>query len=119
MMILNKPVPPAFQESMGYAEQNLYRRAMQLVGDKDSRHHEFMVQLRAFDAAKSGTKVSIAGLIALCTSLLKKSVRGWLIIVGEIALDGSIEPIHNPVTLAEIVVEKGATALLMLVTCRR
>ena len=117
--ILNKPIPPAFRESMGYAEQNLYSRAMQLVGDKDPRHHEFTVQLRAFDAAKSGTKVSIPGLIALCTSLLKKSVRGGLIIVGEIALGGSIEPIHNPVTLAEIAVEKGATALLMPVTCRR
>ncbi|MFH0967205.1 MAG: hypothetical protein V1862_05940 [Methanobacteriota archaeon] len=26
---------------------------------------------------------------------------------------------HNPVTIAEIAVEKGATALLMPVTCRR
>ena len=65
VMILNKPVPPAFRESVGYAEQNLYSRAIQLVGDKDPWHHEFMVQLRAFDVAKSGTKVSIAGLIAL------------------------------------------------------
>jgi ATP-dependent Lon protease len=50
---------------------------------------------------------------------LKKSVRGGLIIVGEINLGGSIEPIHNPVTLAEIAVEKGATVLLMPVSCRR
>ncbi len=117
--ILNKPVPPAFRESMGYSEQNLYSRAIQLVGDKDPRHHEFTVQLRAFDTSKSGAKVSIAGLIALCTSLLKKSTRGGLIIVGEIALGGSIEPIHNPVSIAEIAVEKGATSLLMPVTCRR
>jgi ATP-dependent Lon protease len=48
-----------------------------------------------------------------------KSVRGGLIIVGEINLGGSIEPIHNPVTLAEIAVEKGATVLLMPVFCRR
>jgi len=46
-------------------------------------------------------------------------VRGGLIIVGEIALGGSIEPAHNPVTIAEIAVEKGATSLLMPVTCRR
>ncbi|RLB66498.1 MAG: BREX system Lon protease-like protein BrxL [Deltaproteobacteria bacterium] len=117
--ILNKPVPPAFRESMGYAEQNLYARATQLVGDRDPRHHEFTVQLRAFDAAKSGGKVGMAGLIALCTILLKKSVRGGLIVVGEINLGGSIEPVHNPVTIAEIAVEKGATALLMPVACRR
>ena len=117
--ILNKPVPPAFRESMGYAEQNLYARATQLVGDRDPRHHEFTVQLRAFDAAKSGGKVGMAGLIALCTILLKKSVRGGLIVVGEINLGGSIEPVHNPVTIAEIAVERGATALLMPVACRR
>ncbi len=117
--ILNKPVPPAFKESMGYAEQNLYARAMQLVGDKDPRHHEFTAQLRAFYVSKSGAKLGMASLIALCTALLKKSVRGGLIIVGEINLGGSIEPIHNPVTIAEIAVEKGASALLMPVSCRR
>jgi ATP-dependent Lon protease len=117
--ILNKPVPPAFKESMGYAEQNLYARAMQLVGDKDPRHHEFTAQLRAFDVSKSGAKLGMASLIALCAALLKKSVRGGLIIVGEINLGGSIEPIHNPVTIAEIAVEKGASALLMPVSCRR
>ncbi len=51
---------------MGYAEQNLYARSMQLVGDKDPRHHEFTVQLRAFDASKSGAKLGVASLIALC-----------------------------------------------------
>jgi len=117
--ILNKPVPPAFKESMGYAEQNLYARAVQLVGDKDPRQHEFTVQLRAFDVSKSGAKLGMASLIALCTALLKKSVRGGLIIVGEINLGGSIEPIHNSVTIAEIAVEKGASALLLPVACRR
>ncbi|MHC1757053.1 MAG: protease Lon-related BREX system protein BrxL [Methanosarcina sp.] len=117
--ILNKPVPPAFRESVNYAEQNLYSRFMQLVGDKDPRHHEFTVQLRAFDVSKSGAKLGMASLVALCTSLLRRSVRGGLIIVGEVALGGSIEPIHNPVTIAEIAVEKGATALLMPVSCRR
>lgn len=117
--ILNKPIPPAFRESIGYAEQNLYARSKQLVGDKDPRQHEFAVQLRAFDTSKSGAKIGVAALIALCTSLLKKSVRGGLIVVGEINLGGSIEPIHNPVNIAEIAVEKGATALLMPVACRR
>ncbi|OGQ87943.1 MAG: TIGR02688 family protein [Deltaproteobacteria bacterium RIFOXYD12_FULL_56_24] len=119
LKILNKPVPPAFRESMGCAEQNLYARAPQLVGDKEPRQHEFTVQLRAFDAAKSGAKLGVAALIALGTALLRKSVRGGLIVVGEINLGGSIEPVHNPVALAEIAAEKGASVLLMPVTCRR
>jgi len=115
--ILNKPVPPAFRESVGYAEQNLYAQATRLVGDKDPRQHEFTVQLRAFDASKSGTKLGVAAVVALCTALLKKSTRGGLIVVGEINLGGSIEPVHNSLTIAEIAVEKGARALLIPVTC--
>ncbi|HAY29571.1 MAG TPA: peptidase, partial [Candidatus Accumulibacter sp.] len=83
------------------------------------RSHEFSVQLRAFDAAKSGAKTGVASLVALCSALLRKSVRGGLVVVGELTLGGSIEPIHNAVTLAEIAVEKGARALLLPVTCRR
>ena len=117
--ILNKPVPAAFKESIGYAEQNLYARANQLVGDKDPRHHEFSVQLRAFDAAKTGAKTGVASLVALCTALLKKPIRGGLVIVGEVNLGGSIETLHNPVEMVEIAVEKGSTAILMPVACRR
>jgi ATP-dependent Lon protease len=117
--ILNKPVPAAFKESIGYAEQNLYARAAQLVGDKDPRHHEFSVQLRAFDSAKSGSKTGVAALVALCTALLKKTIRGGLVIIGEVNLGGSIETLHNPVAMVEIAVEKGATAILMPVACRR
>ncbi|MFM7932027.1 MAG: hypothetical protein ACKO9Q_30305, partial [Pirellula sp.] len=73
--VLNKPVPQSFRESVGYAEQNLYSRSAQLVGDKDPRQHEFTVQLRAFDAAKSGAKIGVSILVALCTALLKKPLR--------------------------------------------
>lgn len=117
--ILNKPVPAAFKESIGYAEQNLYARSAQLVGDKDPRHHEFSVQLRAYDSAKTGSKTGVAALVGLCTALLKRTTRGGLVIVGEINLGGSIEALHNPVAIVEIAVEKGATAVLMPVACRR
>ena len=42
-----------------------------------------------------------------------------MIIVGEINLGGSIEPIHDPVNIVEIAVEKGATVVMMPVACRR
>jgi predicted ATP-dependent Lon-type protease len=61
----------------------------------------------------------VATLVALCSSLLKKPLRGGLVIIGEINLGGSIEPVHNAVTLVEMAVEKGAQAVLMPVASRR
>jgi ATP-dependent Lon protease len=117
--VLNNPVPASFRESIRYAEQNLYARAVQLVGDRDPRSHEFSVQLRGFDSARTGAKTGVGALIALCSALLKKSVRGGLVVVGEVTLGGTIEPIHNAVVLAELAVEKGAKSLLLPVSCRR
>ena len=37
MKILNQPAPPPFKESVRCAEQNLYARAKELVGDRDPR----------------------------------------------------------------------------------
>lgn len=117
--ILNNPAPAAFKESLRYAEQNLYARSMQLIGDRDPRAHEFTVQLRAFDAAKKGSRIGVAALVAMCSSILKKSLKGGLILIGEINLGGSIEPVTNAVNIAELAVEKGASVLLMPVTARR
>src|SRR4030095_15763115 len=57
--VLNQPAPAPFKESVRCAEQNLYVRAKELVGDRDPRSHEFSVQLRAFDSAKSGAGVGV------------------------------------------------------------
>jgi ATP-dependent Lon protease len=71
-------------------------RAKELVGDRDPRNHEFSVQLRAFDTAKSGSAVGIAVLLALCSSLLQKSIKGGLAVTGGLNLGGSIETITTP-----------------------
>ena len=51
--------------------------------------------------------------------MLKKPVRGGLILVGEINLGGSIEPLMNAVNVIELAIEKGAQAALLPVSCRR
>ncbi len=117
--ILNAPTPPSFRESVKYAEQNLYSRAKELVGDRDPRSHEFSVQLRAFDTAKSGNATGLAALLALCSALLQKNVKGGLIVVGQLNLGGSIDPVHGAVNIAELAVEKGASALLVSISARK
>ena len=117
--ILNAPVPPAFRESVRYAEQNLYARAKELVGDRDPRAHEFSVQLRAMDNDRTGADVGLPALMALCSGLLEKSIKGGLIPVGALNLGGSVEPLANAVGIVEVAVEKGASVVLMPVSARR
>ena len=117
--ILNQPAPAPFKESVRYAEQNLYAHARELVGDRDPRSHEFSVQLRAFDSAKSGSGVGVAVLVALCSSLLQKSIKGGLAVTGGLNFGGSIETIFNPVAVVEIAIEKGAASVLMPISSRR
>jgi ATP-dependent Lon protease len=117
--ILNQPAPAPFKESVLCAEQNLYTRAKELVGDREPRQHEFSVQLRAFDSSRSGSGVGIAVLLALCSSLLQKSIKGGLAVTGGLNLGGSIETIFNPVAAVEIAVEKGAASILMPISSRR
>ena len=117
--ILNAPVPPTFRESVRYAEQNLYTRSKQLVGDRDPRSHEFSLQLRAMDNDRSGTSLGLPTLMALCGGLLEKSTKGGLIVVGALNLGGSVEPLTNAVGIIEVAVEKGADTMLMPVSARK
>ena len=119
LRIVNFPAPGAFRESMKYAEQNLLVRAKELVGDRDPRQHEFTVQLRAFDAAKSGAGLGLPALLALASALLGKSLKGGLIAVGGLNLGGGLDPVYNAVNVAELAVEKGASMLLIPISARR
>ena len=117
--ILNQSPPAPFREAVKIAEQNLYARSRELVGDRNPREHEFAVQIRSFDAAKNGSQVGVGVLVALCSALLGKPLKGGLIIVGGINLGGSIEPIHNPIDVVELALEKGAATVMLPVSCRR
>jgi ATP-dependent Lon protease len=117
--ILNKPAPPQFQESVRYAEQNLYSKSKELIGDREARLNEFSIQLRAFDASKSGNGMGMAVLMGMCSALLERNTKGGLVVVGQLNLGGSLDMVYNAVNLAEIAVEKGATTLLIPLNARK
>jgi len=117
--IINVPVPGPFRESVTTAQQNLYSRARELVGDRDPRQHDFTVQLRAFDTSRSGASLGLPVLLALCSALLGKSLKGGLIAVGGLNLGGTLDLVYNAVSVAELAIEKGAETLLMPISARR
>ncbi len=116
--IINVPPPGPFRESVRYAEGNLTARARELVGDRDPREHELTVQLRAFDASRSGSYLGLPALLAFCGAILGKSLKGGIVAVGGLNLGGTLEPVPNAVSLAELAVEKGASVLLIPISAR-
>ena len=119
LRIVNHPTPPALRESIRVAEQNLIGHARDLVGDRTPREHEFSVQVRAMDSAKSGAYLGIPALLALCSVMLQKNIKGGLISVGSLTLGGGVENLPNAVALAELAMEKGAETLLLPVSARK
>jgi len=117
--IVNVPAPGPFRESVRCGEQNLIARSQELVGDRDPRQHEFHIQLLAFDSAKTGSSLGLAVLLSMASGLLNKSLKGGLIVVGNLNLGGGIDPIYNAINVAELAIEKGATTLLIPVSARR
>lgn len=89
------------------------------MGDREPRQHEFTVQLRAFDTPRSGAFLGLPALMALCSALLGKSLKGGLVVVGGLNLGGALDPVYGAVNLAELAVEKGATTLLVPISARK
>jgi ATP-dependent Lon protease len=89
------------------------------AGERNPREHEFAAQLRSFDAAMSGEQLGFGVLVAFCSALLGEPLKGGIVVAGGITLGGSIEPIHNPIDLVELAMEKGANAVLVPVSSRR
>ena len=50
---------------------------------------------------------------------MNKHLKAGLVIAGGITLGGAIESVHDPVSVVELAVEKGASSILMPVSARR
>ena len=113
--ILNQSPPAPFRESLKVAEQNLYSRARELVGDRNPREHEFAVQLRAMDANKSGAQLGVGDPRGAVVGPPRQApARSGFVIAGNVSLGGSIEPIHNPIDVVELALAKGANGSTIL-----
>ena len=117
--ILNQPKPAGFSESVKVGEQNMYARAKELIGERDPRSHEYSLQLRPFDAEKTGVGLGLPVLVAMIGATLERNTRESTIVVGPLNLGGSLEMLHNPVSIVELAVDKQAKTVLMPVAARR
>jgi MarR family transcriptional regulator, organic hydroperoxide resistance regulator len=116
--LLNEPPPAALRAGVKTAKDYLYLHAQDLVGACNPKSHELVVEVHPLNGSKVGGSFGVGLLLAFCSSLLKKQLRGGLIIVGELAGD-AVKPIQQPTEFVETAVREGARAILMPVSCRR
>jgi len=117
--ILNAPVSPAFRESVRYGEQNLYHAGEGVSRRPRPSRARVLRAIAGTGLRHVWTRRGLAVLMTLCSGLIERSVKGGLIVVGALNLGGSVEMIANPVAVAELAVEKGATTLLMPISARK
>lgn len=117
--LTNVSPPGPLRESAQTAYQNLVARNREFIGDRDARNHELNLQARAMDAAKAGGHLGVPVLLAFCSALLERSLKGGLVTVGGLSVGGTLEPIYNAIAVAELAIEKGATTLLFPLSARR
>ena len=117
--LINVKAASGLRESIRSAEQVLYTRAKSLVGDHDPTTVEFSVQVRAMTPVSGGSSLSVPILISLCSAALNKSTKGGFVIAGGMSVGGTLEPVYNALDMAELAAEKGASAIVLPVSCRK
>lgn len=116
--LVNEAPPAALRAGIKAAKDFLYLHAADLVGSRNPRSHELIVEVHPLDGRKIGGSFGVGLLLALCSALLKKQLRGGLVIVGELAGD-AVKPVQQPAEFVEAAVREDARAILMPVSCRR
>jgi MarR family transcriptional regulator, organic hydroperoxide resistance regulator len=116
--LANEAPSAALRACVKSAKDYLYLHASELVGSRNPKSHELTVEVHPLEGSKVGGSFGVGLLLALCSSLLKKQLRGGLIIAGELAGD-AVKTLQEPADFVETAVREGARAILMPVSCRR
>jgi DNA-binding MarR family transcriptional regulator len=116
--LLNNPPPADLRSGVKAAKAYLYLHARDLVGARNPKSHELVVEVHPLSGGKVAGSFGMGLLLAFCSSLLKKQLRGGMVIAGELAVD-TVKSLPQPTEFIENAFREGARAILMPVSCRR
>jgi predicted ATP-dependent Lon-type protease len=116
--LVNEPPPAALRAGVKSAKDYLYLHAQELVGTRNPKRHELAVEVHPLNGGKASGSFSVGLLLAFCSSLLKKQLRGGLVVVGELGGD-AVKSLQQPTEFVDAAIRESARAILMPVSCRR
>ncbi len=116
--LVNESPSAALRAGLKAAKDYLYHHAAELVGAaRNPKGHELAVEIQPLNGGKVDGSYGVGLLLACCSALLKKQLRGGLVVVGEIAGD-AIKAVKQPADFVETAVREGARAVLLPVSSR-
>jgi MarR family transcriptional regulator, organic hydroperoxide resistance regulator len=115
--LVNESPSAALRAGVKGAKDYLYAHAAELVGARNPKSHELAVEVQPLNGGKADGAYSVGLLLACCSALLKKQLRGGLVVVGELSAD-AVKAIKQPADFVEAAVREGARAILLPVSCR-
>jgi DNA-binding MarR family transcriptional regulator len=115
--LVNESPSAALRSGVKAAKDYLYLHATDLVGARNPKNHELAVEVHTLNGGKADGAYGVGLLLACCSALLKKQLRGGLVVVGEVSGD-VIKPLKQPTDFVESAAREGARAVLLPVSCR-
>src|ERR1700722_13594925 len=115
--LVNESPSAALRAGVKAAKDYLYAHAAELVGARNPKSHELAVEVQPLNGGRADGAYSLGLLLACCSALLKKKLRGGLVVVGELSGD-AVKAIRQPPDFVEAAVREGARAILLPVSCR-
>ena len=74
---------------------------------------DYSLHLVDFNGNGPSPKFTLAGVVCLCSALLKKPVQEQMVILGNMTLGGTIEPVENLAESLQVAFEAGARKVLL------
>ena len=106
------------REGLKAARKYLHEHSRSLLGEKELDGKELVAKVTPLTGSGGDAPFSLGLLLALCSSVLKKPLRGGLLVVGELPHEGA-ETDRRAVDFIGAAVEQGARGVLLPVSWRR
>lgn len=109
----------ALRESIVTAFDYIKANKLKLGIERDVNNYDFHVQVVDLTLTKDGSEAGVAFFVALYSLLREKPVQAALVVLGEMTIQGNIQPLRSLVEPLQVLMDNGARRVLIPVSNRR
>ena len=106
---LSKTMKEAIKTAEAYLKANIKKLGI----SKDFKSYDYSVQAVNLSQAKEGAETAVAFFVSYVSSLLEKSIKPQLVVLGEMSVQGLLQKVSNLPERLDLALDSGAKHVLM------